>query len=75
MLQSDADEDSEKNDEKTHRHNGLSMDTNVPKMLKQTMIISSESDNMQWMKTKFREPMNISKFVTAVTQQRRVTKT
>ena len=74
MLQSDAEEDSEKNGEKTHRHNGLSMDTNVPKMLKQAMIVSSESDNMQSMKIKSRETMNISKFITAVTQQLRTDK-
>ena len=34
MLQSDAEEESEKDAKETHRHNGLSMDTNVPKMLK-----------------------------------------
>ena len=39
MIQSDAEEDSKK--EKTPKHNGLSMDTDVPKMLKQAMIISS----------------------------------
>ena len=45
------------------------MDTNVPKMLKQAMIISSDIDNMQEMKIKSRETMNISKFVTAITRQ------
>ena len=65
LIQSDAEEDSKK--EKTPKHNGLSMDTDVPKMLKQAMIISSESDNMQEMKIKSRETMNISKFVIAIT--------
>ena len=32
MLQSDAEEDSEKNDAKTHRHNVVITDTDVPKM-------------------------------------------
>ena len=66
LLQSDAEEESENADRETHGHNGLSMDTNVPKMLKQAMIISSDSDNMQEMKIKPRETMNISKFVTDV---------
>ena len=50
------------------------MDTDVPKMLKQAMIISSESDNMQEMKIKSRETMNISKFVTAITRHLRTNK-
>ena len=37
MLQSDAEEESENADRETHRHNGLSMDTNVPKMLIKTI--------------------------------------
>ena len=71
MQQSDAEDDSEINKEKNHKHNGLSMDTSVPKMLKQAMAISSDSDNMQEMKIKSRETMNISKFVTAITRQLR----
>ena len=71
MQQSYAEDDSEINEEKSQKHNGLSMDTNVPNMLKQAMIISSESDNMQDMKIKSRETMDISKFVTAITRQLR----
>ena len=70
MIQSDAEEDSSTE----IKHSTLNMDTDVPKMLKQAMIISSESDNMQEMKIKSRETMNISKFVTAITRQLRVNK-
>ena len=65
MIQSDAEEDSSTE----IKHSTLNMDTDVPKMLKQATIISSESDNMQEMKIKSRETMNISKFVTAITGQ------
>ena len=44
-------------------------------LLKQSMIISSDSDKyMQEMKIKPRETMNISKFVTVVTRQLRTNK-
>ena len=56
------------------KHSTLNMDTDVPKMLKQAMIISSDSDNMQEMKIKSRETMNISKFVTTITRQLRINK-
>ena len=46
----------------------------MPKMLKQAMVISSDSDNMQEMKIKSRETMNISKFVTTITRQLRINK-
>ena len=67
--QSDAEDDSD--EVKNQEHNRMSMDTEVPKMLKQAMIISSDEDNMQEMKIKSRETMNISKFVTAITRQLR----
>ena len=70
MIQSDAEEDSSTE----IKHSTLNMDTDVPKMLKQAMIISSDSDNMQEMKIKSRETMNISKFVTTITRQLRINK-
>ena len=72
MVQSDAEEDS--STESKVKHSILNMDTDVPKMLKQAMIISSDSDNMQEMKIKSRETMNISKFVTTITRQLRINK-
>ena len=71
MIQSDAEEDSST---EKKSHSTLNMDTDVPKMLKQAMIISSDSDNMQEMKIKSRETMNISKFVTTITRQLRINK-
>ena len=72
MVQADAEEDS--STESKVKHSILNMDTDVPKMLKQAMIISSDSDNMQEMKIKSRETMNISKFVTTITRQLRINK-
>ena len=45
------------------------------KMPKQATTISSDSDNMQSMKIKSRETMNISKLVIGITQQLRTSKT